>query len=29
MAKQKGTVKLSGTIGDISFYEANNEFLAK
>jgi hypothetical protein len=29
MAKQKGAVKLSGTIGDISFYEANNEFLAK
>lgn len=29
MARQKGAVKLSGTIGDISFYEANNEFLAK
>jgi hypothetical protein len=29
MAKQKGAVKLSGTIGEISFYEAGNEFLAK
>jgi hypothetical protein len=29
MAKQKGAVKLSGTIGDISFYEANDQFLAR
>lgn len=29
MAKQKGAVKLSGTIGDISFYQSNNNFLAR
>lgn len=29
MAKQKGAVKLSGTLGDISFYETNNQFLAR
>lgn len=29
MAKQKGAVKLSGTIGDICFYESDSQFLAR
>jgi hypothetical protein len=29
MAKQKGPVKLSGTIGDLTFYESGNQHLVK
>lgn len=29
MAKQKGAVKLSGTIGDISFYHSKDDYLAR
>ena len=29
MAKQKGIVKLSGTIGDVSFYKSQDGFLAR
>jgi hypothetical protein len=29
MAKQKGPIKLSGTIGDITFYESGNQHLVK
>ena len=29
MAKQKGIVKLTGTIGDVSFYKSQDGFLAR
>jgi hypothetical protein len=29
MAKQKGIIKLEGTIGDITFYKSQDGFLAK
>ena len=29
MAKQKGIIKLEGTIGDITFYKSPDGFLAK